>query len=193
MPAAVHVLDDYTMSFRRYYPQPPDVEIAAEQVAVALLHLHATCAQISAQLRTELPSYLAELRSVSELLADAQKLSALPPADRQLLIRVFDHLWTRLQVASVGNTHVVIHGSPHPYNVLLVDGTPRFIDLETTCIGPIEWDLAHTSPDTVGHYGGTVGTQLLEICRDLVRVTTAAWQTCIVVTFAITLNCTWRI
>jgi len=175
IPAAVHVLDEFTMSFWRYYPQPPDVEIAAERIAVALLDFHSACAQISAELRTALPSYLAALRSVSELLSDAKRLSALPATDRQLLIRVFDHLWTRLPVASCADTHVVIHGSPHPYNVLLVDGTPRFIDLETTCIGPIEWDLAHTSPDTVRNYTSSVDTQLLEICRDLVRVTTAAW------------------
>jgi len=71
--------------------------------------------------------------------------------------------------------HVVIHGSPHPYNVLLADGEPRFIDFEATCIGPVEWDLAHTSPDTVHHYTGAVDAQLLENCRDLVRVKTAAW------------------
>ena len=71
--------------------------------------------------------------------------------------------------------HVVIHGSPHPYNVLLADGEPRFIDFETASIGPVEWDLAHTSPDTVHGYTGAIDTQLLETCRDLVRVKTAAW------------------
>lgn len=69
----------------------------------------------------------------------------------------------------------MIHGSPHPYNVLVVDEEPRFIDFETTCIGPVEWDLAHTSPDTVRHYAGSVDSSLLETCRDLVRVKTAAW------------------
>ena len=93
IPAAVHVLDDFTISFWRYYPQPLDVDIPAGQVAAALLHLHTTSAQLSAELRATLPSYRAEL----------------------------------------------IHGSPHPYNLLLVDGAPRFIDFETTCIGPVEW------------------------------------------------------
>jgi thiamine kinase-like enzyme len=91
------------------------------------------------------------------------------------LIRVFDHLWKRLQLTSLAETHAVIHGSPHPYNVLLVDGEPRFIDFETTCIGPVEWDLAHTSPDTASSYAGAVDAHLLQTCRDMVRVKTAAW------------------
>jgi len=175
IPAAVHVLDDFTISFWRYYPQPLDVDIPAGQVAAALLHLHTTSAQLSAELRATLPSYRAELTAVSELLRDGQRLSALPESDRHLLIKVFDHLWKRLEMGSFADTHVVIHGSPHPYNLLLVDGAPRFIDFETTCIGPVEWDLAHTSPDTVRNYSGPVDTQLIEICRDMVGVATAAW------------------
>jgi hypothetical protein len=175
IPAAVHRLDGFTISFWRYCPQPNDVDMNDASVAEALLSLHATYARISAELKAALPSYLAELRSVADLLLDERRLSALPEADRRLLIRISDELWDRLQGASSVDAHVVIHGSPHPYNVLLVDEKPRFIDFETTCIGPVEWDLAHTSPDTVRHYAGAVDNRLLEILRDLVRVKTAAW------------------
>lgn len=174
-PAIVHVHDGFAMTFWRYHPQPLDLDISCEHIAAALRCLHATLAQVSAALQAKLPSYVDELSSVSALLRDAKRLSALPSEDRHLLIRVFDRLWERLNAASHAGTHVVIHGSPHPYNVLLVDGTPRFIDFETTCTGPVEWDLAHTSADTVDHYSGAVNTQLLETCRDLVRVKTAAW------------------
>lgn len=175
IPAVVHAHGEFKISFWRYCPQPPDIDIPAEQEAAALLRLHAKYALLSAKLRADLPSYLAELRTISALLGDATRLSALPESDRHLLIQVFGFLLERLQLASPTSTHVVIHGSPHPYNVLLVDGKPSFIDFETTCIGPIEWDLAHMSPDTAHNYAGTVDTQVLEICRDLVRVKTAAW------------------
>ena len=175
IPGVVHVLDDFEISFWRYCPQPPDVEIAPEKLAAALEQLHAACTHISAELRTQLPSYLAELTSVSEVLLDVERLSAMPAQNRELLIRVLDYLWTRVQAASPADTHVVIHGSPHPYNVLLVDGDPRFIDFETTCIGPVEWDLAHTAPDTANDYAGAVDIPLLQTCRNLVRVKTAAW------------------
>jgi len=174
-PAIVHSQDGFHVTFWRYYPQPPDVDIPCDQLTTALRGLHAACAQLSAELRVGLPSYLEELQSVSELLRDATRLSALPERDRRLLIRVFDQLWQQVQASSPSSTHAVIHGSPHPYNVLLVDGMPRFIDFETTCIGPIEWDLAHMSPDTARNVAGEIDAHLLQICRDLVRVKTAAW------------------
>jgi hypothetical protein len=174
-PAVVHVQGGFAVTFWRYYPQPSDIDIPGEHVAAALQRLHAAGARMSTELRASLPSYLAELQSVSELLHDDRRLAALPAMDRHLLIRAFDHLWKRVQAASPVDSHVVIHGSPHPYNVLLVDGHPRFIDFETASIGPVEWDLAHTSPDTVHRYTGAVDSQLLETCRDLVRVKTAAW------------------
>jgi thiamine kinase-like enzyme len=68
----------------------------------------------------------------------------------------------------------VIHGSPHPFNILLVDDEPRFIDFETTCIGPLEWDLAHT-PEVEHSYAGAHNAELLRACRDMVSVKTAAW------------------
>jgi hypothetical protein len=175
IPAEIHSHGDFKISFWRYCPQPPDVDMPAAEEAAALLHLHATYARLPAKLKGDLPSYLAELQAISTLLADATRLSALPDSDRHLLMDIFDFLWGRLQLASPASTHVVLHGSPHPYNVLLVDGKPSFIDFETTCIGPIEWDLAHTSADTVRSYAGAVDAQLLETCRDLVRVKTAAW------------------
>jgi len=174
-PAVVHSHDGFAVTFWRYYPQPTDVDITGERVAAALHRLHVCCAEMPTELHAALPSYLAELKSVSELLQDVERLSALPEQDRRLLIRAFDCLWQRLQQTSLADSHVVIHGSPHPYNVLLVDGEPRFIDFETTCIGPVEWDLAHTSPDTVSSYPGAVDTHLLQTSRDMVRVKTAAW------------------
>ena len=174
-PAIVHSQDGFHVTFWRYYPQPSDVDIPGEQLTTALQGLHAACAQLSTELRVGLPSYLEDLQSVSELLRDNTRLTALSERDRRLLIRVFDQLWQQVQASSPSSTHVVIHGSPHPYNVLLVDGTPRFIDFETTCIGPIEWDLAHMSPDAAAGFAGAIDPQLLRICRELVRVKTAAW------------------
>jgi Ser/Thr protein kinase RdoA (MazF antagonist) len=137
--------------------------------------LHAAYAAISSELRADLPSYMTELEFVSNVLCDAERLSELRDVDRHLLRDTFDRLRIRLQTLSPDETHMVIHGSPHPYNVLTVDGEPRFIDFETTCIGPWEWDLAHTAPDTEPHYAGVANAQLLRLCRDMVSVKTAAW------------------
>jgi Ser/Thr protein kinase RdoA (MazF antagonist) len=75
-------------------------------------------------LRTDLPSYFAELESVSHLLRNGRRLASLPESDRLLLIRAFDRLNERLHALSPQHTHITIHGSPHPYNILLVDDGP---------------------------------------------------------------------
>ena len=100
--------------------------------------------------------------------------AALTEQDRKLLSALLDRLWQRLQQESAAAVDRVIHGSPHPYNVLLVDREPLFIDFETACIGPIEWDLAHMSEGAVAYYPG-VNADLLELCRNVVRLKTAAW------------------
>ncbi len=175
LPAVVHFEGDYQITFWRYCPQPDDVDIPDEQVAAALRQLHAHNVQLSETLKSRLPRYTSELQLISELLRDAERLSALPAHDRHFLSGLFDRLWQRLQAQSGADTHVVIHGSPHPYNVLRVEGQPRFIDFETTCVGPVEWDLAHTSPQTAAGYAGAVDPELLETCRNLVRLKTAVW------------------
>jgi Ser/Thr protein kinase RdoA (MazF antagonist) len=174
LPAAVHAQDGFEITFWRYYPQPLETDMAGRQLAAALQGLHAACARISADLKARLPAYDEELKAVAGLLSDRARMEALPQQDRDLLIALLGRLWQQLQRNPQAATHLVIHGSPHPYNVLLVDREPLFIDFETACIGPIEWDLAHMSPDVAGHYPG-IDADLLELCRNVVRVKTAAW------------------
>lgn len=175
VPAIVHSHDGFDITFWRHCPQPKDSDFPGARIAAALQRLHAAYAAISGELRADLPSYMTELESVSDVLSDAARLSGLREADRQLLRDTFDRLRMRMHVLSPGDAHMVIHGSPHPYNILTVDGEPRFIDFETTCVGPLEWDLAHTAPDTEPHYAGIADAQLLQLCRDMVSVKTAAW------------------
>ena len=69
----------------------------------------------------------------------------------------------------------LLHGEPHPGNVLSTKDGPLFIDLETCCRGPVEFDLAHV-PETVSqHYPG-VDQGLLHDCRQLVLAMVAAWR-----------------
>ena len=34
----------------------------------------------------------------------------------------------------------------------MVDGEPMFIDFETVCYGPVEWDLCHLEPSVAHRY-----------------------------------------
>jgi hypothetical protein len=59
--------------------------------------------------------------------------------------------------------------------VLTTRNRPLFIDLETCCRGPVEFDLAH-APEEVGeHYPG-VDQDLLRECRILVLVMITTWR-----------------
>jgi hypothetical protein len=49
-----------------------------------------------------------------------------------------------------------------------------FIDLETCCRGPIEFDLAHAPEDVSGHYPGAIN--LLRECRILVLAMITTWR-----------------
>lgn len=175
VPAIVHTHNGFNITFWRYHPQPLDWEASSSEVASALRRLHEVLSQLSTELRDELPSYLAELDSVSQLLRDGSRLVALPESDRLLMIHAFDRLMERMLALSPTHTHITIHGSPHPYNILRVGNELRFIDFETTCIGPCEWDLAHTDSEVPQAYSRMTNVELLKVCRDMVSLKTAAW------------------
>ena len=74
-----------------------------------------------------------------------------------------------------GAAEQLLHGEPHPGNLLLTTGGPRFIDLETCCRGPVEFDVAH-APEEVGrHYPG-IDRDLLRQCRILVLAMVTTWR-----------------
>ena len=102
-------------------------------------------------------------------------LPALAGADRELLIRAFDTLRSQLLVLAPPASHIVLHGAPHAYNILLVGNEPRFIDFETTCTGPVEWDAAYLAPNAERFYGQALQAPLLRACRAMASVKTAVW------------------
>ena len=50
-----------------------------------------------------------------------------------------------------------------------------FIDFETVCLGPHEWDLAHLPEAVAAEYPGDVDRELLAACRTAVSAKTAAF------------------
>jgi hypothetical protein len=50
-----------------------------------------------------------------------------------------------------------------------------FIDLETCCRGPVEFDLAHAPEEVSAHYPG-LSPDLLRECRILVLAMITAWR-----------------
>jgi hypothetical protein len=173
LPDVVHSRGGLNITFWRYHAQRPATEPPPAPVAQALRRLHAALGRLPKSVLASLPSYKEELADVRALLADHGALPEITSADRALLLNTFDGLLARLDDLVGADRLVAIHGAPHPYNVLLVGAEPVFIDFETTCMGPVEWDLAHLGAQAELHFADPVQTQLLWLCKSMASVKTA--------------------
>jgi Ser/Thr protein kinase RdoA (MazF antagonist) len=132
-------------------------------------------ARLHAGLRTfdlPTPHVTDRVGSAQRLVASRERTPALADADRELLGDTLRRLRRLIGERSGGQ---LLHGEPHPGNVLDTVEGPRFVDLETCCRGPVEFDLAH-APDAVGeHYPGA-DQDLLRHCRILVLAMITTWR-----------------
>jgi Ser/Thr protein kinase RdoA (MazF antagonist) len=82
--------------------------------------------------------------------ANSDHGSALAEADRDFLANTSRSL--RRQIGECGGAEQLLHGEPHPGNMLTTKNGLRFIDLETCCRGTLEVDLAHAPEAVSVHY-----------------------------------------
>ena len=94
-------------------------------------------------------------------------------ADRKVLGTTLRNL--RLTICALAIDEQLLHGEPHRGNVLTTNNGPSFMDFETSCHGPIEFDLAYVPERIYDHYP-RVNQQLLDDCRQLVLAMVAAWR-----------------
>src|SRR6185312_200629 len=116
----------------------------------------------------------------TDRIAEAQLLVGNPTlspdlgkADRDLLSDTLRTL--RRAIGRRGAAEQLLHGEPHPGNLLSTNYGLRFIDLETCCRGPVEFDLAH-APEAVSENYPGLDQDLLRQCRVLVLAMVAAWR-----------------
>jgi hypothetical protein len=98
---------------------------------------------------------------------------ALPDADREFLGDTLRKL--RRVISERSGADQILHGEPHPGNVLTTKNGLLFVDLETCCRGPVEFDLAHAPEEVSEHYPG-VNQELLRACRILVLAMITTWR-----------------
>lgn len=137
-------------------------------------------AQALAQLHTGMRTVDLASPRFTDRIAEAQQVAVNPDlspdlaeADRELLGGRLSDL--RHLIDKFGAAEQLLHGEPHPGNVLGTRHGPVFIDFETICRGPVEFDLAHVPEAVCEHYPGT-NQELLAICRQLVLAMVAAWR-----------------
>jgi len=165
----VHERDGFWISFWTYYDSvaPPTVEPHA--YAGGLQRLHAGLRALD----VVTPHFTDRVTEAQELVASRDQTPELTGADRRLLNSTLRDITQA--IAHRGAAEQILHGEPHPGNLLNTTKGPLFIDFETVCRGPVEFDLAHV-PDAVSDCYPGLDHDLLRECRALVVAMVAAWR-----------------
>ena len=163
----VHERDGFVITLWTYHAT---VAAALSPIAYAdaLEHLHAGMRTVD----VAAPHFSERVDEARRLLADRETTPALVDADRNLLRDAVQTLSGRIENAGAVQ---LLHGEPHPGNLLNTEHGVLFVDLETTCRGPVEFDLAHAPEEVAAHYPG-VDEDLLRDCRLLVLAMITTWR-----------------
>ncbi|MET9972215.1 aminoglycoside phosphotransferase family protein, partial [Streptomyces sp. NPDC006356] len=167
-----HERDGFVVTLWTYYepmkPMTPE-EISPADYAGALEQLHVGMRELD----VPTPHFTDRVEQAQQLVADRERTPALADADRELLGDTLRGL--KRAVGERGATEQLLHGEPHPGNLISTENGPLFIDLETCCRGPVEFDLAHAPEEVGAHYPG-VDPDLLRECRLLVLAMITTWR-----------------
>jgi Phosphotransferase enzyme family len=164
----VYERDGFVVTLWTYYEPVTPHEVAPADYANALARLHAGMRKLDVATH-----FTDRVAKAERLVASRDRTPALADADRKLLSNTLRSL--RRAIADRGAAEQQLHGEPHPGNLLRSKSGLLFIDLETCCRGPVEFDLAHVPEEVVEHYPD-VDQELLRECRILVLAMVAAWR-----------------
>ncbi|NUR72729.1 MAG: aminoglycoside phosphotransferase family protein [Hamadaea sp.] len=165
----VFVRDDYIVTLWTYYEPVTTQAIPPAAYADALERLHAGMRKVE----LAAPRFTDRVSAAQTLVADHERTPDLADVDRAFLADTLARL--RQTVSQSGRPEQLLHGEPHPGNLLSTDAGLLFIDFETCCLGPIEFDLAHAPVEVADHYPG-VDHHLLRNCRILALAMATTWR-----------------
>jgi thiamine kinase-like enzyme len=165
----VYEHDGFVVTLWTYYEPLSPREVSPADYANALERLHAGMRKLD----ITTPHFTDRVAEAQQLVASRDLTPALADADRELLSHTLRSL--RRASSDRGAEEQLLHGEPHPGNVLRTKNGPLFIDLETCCRGPVEFDLAHV-PQEVSERYPDVDQELLRECRILVLAMVGAWR-----------------
>lgn len=165
----VYARDGFEVTLWTYYEPATPAEVSPADYADALGRLHAGMRKLD----VPTPHFMDRVDSAQQLVASRDRTPALADADRELLGNSLRDL--RLVITERGVAEQLLHGEPHPGNLLSTKNGLLFIDFETCCRGPVEFDLAHAPEEVGGHYPG-VNQDLLRECRILMMAMITTWR-----------------
>lgn len=165
---SAHVHDGFVVTLWTFL-EPTGADPAPDDYARALARMHAGMRQVHASA----PRYADRVAEALAVVESAELSPDLTDADRLFLRGRLTDLRRRIDARALREQ--LLHGEPHPGNVLMTAEGPLFIDLETCCRGPVEFDVAHVPAAVADRYPG-MDRELLDDCRELVLAMVAAWR-----------------
>jgi Ser/Thr protein kinase RdoA (MazF antagonist) len=175
----VYEHDDFAVTLWTYYEPVPPHAIAPDEYASALERLHAGMRQADMN-SGWVPHFMDRVDEAQRLVNDPTNNPHIAGADRELLGTTLTTM--RRAIVGRGAPEQPLHGEPHLGNVLRTTGGLLFVDLETCCRGPIEFDIAHATVDASGppievgaRYTGA-DLPLVRECWILMLAMVTAWR-----------------
>lgn len=177
----VHVRDGFAITLWTYYEPVASSDIAPAEYAQALVRLHAGLRQIE----VSAPHFTDRVAAAQCLVAEREQTPELLGTDRELLSNTLSRLSTA--ISEGGTDEQLLHGEPHLGNVLRSRKGLLFVDFETCCRGPVEFDIAHglsmsgggrmlqPADEVCEHYPGA-NQDLVEQCRILIWAMITTWR-----------------
>lgn len=165
----VYDRDGFALTFWTYYEAVSPDQGSSAGYADALHRLHIGMRTVD----ITTPHFTERIAEAERLVVDRAQTPALAAADRELLVSTLQSV--RRKILGRTAPEQLLHGEPHPGNVLITPDGPLFIDLETCCRGPVEFDVAHLPENVSAHYPD-LDRKLLHECRRLVLAMVAAWR-----------------
>jgi hypothetical protein len=163
----VYLRDGFVVDMWTYYEHMPSRELLPVDYARALERLHADMQKID----VTTPHFLDRVADNQQDVASRDITPDLPNADRELLANTLGSL--RRSIVDRRATEQLLHGEPHPWNVLSTKNGPLFIDFEHAVRGPVEFDLGWVPKEVSEHYPNA-DQELVGDCRGLVIAIVAA-------------------
>lgn len=165
----VYERNGFAVTFWTFYNANSSDQRSPADYAHVLQRLHAGMRNID----VPAPRFTDRIDEALRLVEDHDRTPALDSAGRELLLGTLAS--ARRKIDHFGAAEQLLHGEPHPGNMLNTTNGLLFIDLETCCRGPVEFDAAHLPSEVTDHYL-ELDQDLLNECRRLVLAMVAAWR-----------------
>jgi Phosphotransferase enzyme family len=146
------------------------VDTGAEEAmaAASLQRLHAALATFDA----DLPSFITKVESCETILGNPIEAPRLGKDDRLFLERAYRKL--REQLNGVRSVWQPLHGDAHLGNVLINGSGAIWMDLESACSGPLEWDVVSLPMATWPAFNG-IDADLMRLLAEVRSLCVAVW------------------